>query len=445
MLFKELLEKFSHPLNREVVISADARTTGTELVECVQSVKKSLSSMTKCRVGIVLEATPLCLATLAVLDEAECDVFLLDGRLDHAGAERLCCEFRLSALIHQEGKSLSLHVEEISQISPGGGGSSVTILTSGSTGKPKAIRHSWSTLLRPIRPTTKGLKWALTYRPSLYAGIQLLLQCLSSEGTLIVPDPEAAPASTADFLFAAGTQCLSATPSYWRRLLMFSDEAILRKIPIVQITIGGEVVDQQLLEALKRAFPKARIAHIYATTEVGRCFSVHDGLAGFPEQYLQRAFSDGTQLKIEEGELLACSRNAMTGYDSGSNAEIAPSEWLPTGDLVQVKEGRVLFIGRKSDVINVGGSKVHPAEVERVIRSVPGVLDVRVYPKRSSLTGNLVACEVVKQREADSNHLTAAIFSRSSAELSSYKRPRIIEFVDEILLSNSFKIMRRQT
>jgi hypothetical protein len=94
-------------------------------------------------------------------------------------------------------------------------------------------------------------------------------------------------------------------------------------VPLIQVTLGGEVVDQQILDSLRRTFPHARIVHIYATTELGRCFSVTDGRAGFPARYLTEPTADGVVLGVEDGELVVRSANAMEGYEL--DGELVPS------------------------------------------------------------------------------------------------------------------------
>ena len=241
--------------------------------------------------------------------------------------------------------------------------------------------------------------------------------------------------STVEVMSTAGVEFASATPSYWRRLLTFSKEDVLKQIPLVQITIGGEVVDQPLLDNLKRHFPNARLVHIYATTELGRCFSVTDGLAGFPVDYLDQALPDGVELSVNGGELFVRSPNSMRRYDGHSSQQGSVSGPCATGDLVEVQGNRVYFVGRKTDVINVAGSKVHPVEVERVIRGVPGVLDVRVFGKSSSIAGQVVACEVVPAHDKDPETLKVAITRTCMFYLSTPQRPRSIKFVGQMNLT----------
>jgi len=253
------------------------------------------------------------------------------------------------------------------------------------------------------------------------------------------------PRAMAQFMCDAGVQFVSATPSFWRRLLILVDSDLLKRAPLVQITLGGEVVDQPLLDRLKQYFPQVRLAHIYATTELGRCFSVHDGMAGFPASYLGKVLPDRSELRIQDGELLVRSANSMRMYDPHSGQQTLSTDWFATGDLVELKGNRVYFVGRRTDMINVAGSKVYPMEVERVIRVVPGVSDVRVFGKVSSVAGELVACEIVPAPGQDPEALKMRVNQVCRSALSSPQQPRLIKLVDQIGLSAAGKTLRSRT
>jgi acyl-CoA synthetase (AMP-forming)/AMP-acid ligase II len=101
-------------------------------------------------------------------------------------------------------------------------------------------------------------------------------------------------------------------------------------------------------------------------------------------------------------------------------------------------------VGRRSDLINVGGNKVSPLEVEQVIRQVRGVADVRVYAKPSSIAGQLVACEIVPSSEQAEPETKRAVLAACQEQLASFKRPRFVEIVDEIKLTDASKRLRRE-
>ena len=128
----------------------------------------------------------------------------------------------------------------------------------------------------------------------------------------------------------------------------------------------------------------------------------------------------------------------MAGYVG----QDAPAEWIASGDLVELRGDRVYFLGRKSDVINVGGSKVFPAEVEEEIKKVPGVINVRVSGRRSSFAGQLVRAEVVPEAACVEADLKGAILQHCTQALAPYKRPRLIDFVSALPEDESRKIVR---
>ncbi len=157
-----------------------------------------------------------------------------------------------------------------------------------------------------------------------------------------------------------------------------------------QITLGGEAIDQQILDALHGIFPTARMIHIYATTELGRCFSVSDGRAGFPAQLLEQPTAEGVELKVEDNQLFVRPAHAMEAYDRALPAadRFDPSGWFATGDLVRIEGDRVYFAGRRGDMINVGGNKVQPLEIENRLRGLPQIADVRVLAAPRPWPGN---------------------------------------------------------
>jgi acyl-coenzyme A synthetase/AMP-(fatty) acid ligase len=135
----------------------------------------------------------------------------------------------------------------------------------------------------------------------------------------------------------------------------------------------------------------------------------------------------------------------MLGYDGQSALRDQAEGWFPTGDLVEIHGDRVLFRGRNSDVINVGGRKVMPADVEAVLRSIPGVVEVRVYARRSSLAGQLVAADLVLAEGVDTAQVTASAERVAREKLAAHQVPRSINIVAEITRSEVFKILRRET
>lgn len=420
--------------------------------------QRQLEYFAEHRLGLLMLRHPATIASLAGCETIGCNVFLLDATASVDDIERLADEFQLSAIVRATSEN-STPLEIISTNSgttPLLGDSGMTILTSGTAGRPKAARHSWASLSRPIRITdvTSQQVWLLSYRLHLYAGMQVMLQSLANYGTLVMPAVESSPDDVVTMMRDQSVEYASATPSYWRRLVLLANRDVLATVPLKQLTLGGETVDQQILDSLASIFPHSRISHIYATTELGRCFSVTDGRAGFPATLLDAPTAEGIQLRVEESELIIRSANRMSGYAQRNTGKVVTSDgisadgtaaWFATGDLVEQRGDRVYFVGRRTEMINVGGNKVSPLVVENVIRSVEGIADVRVYGKSSSIAGQLVACEIVVDKGCGRDRIKQALIQQCSQSLDTFQQPRVIRIVDSINLTTSSKISRRGT
>jgi acyl-CoA synthetase (AMP-forming)/AMP-acid ligase II len=236
----------------------------------------------------------------------------------------------------------------------------IVVLTTGTTGPPKAALYAWDRLLGrlPSRDGAHGKVWLLAYPLNHFAGLQVLLGALRDRSTLVIPQARDF-GSILGALTRYHVTCVSATPTFWRMLVGRLNAEQAAQLRIEQITLGGEASTAELLTQLRSRFPSATITQIYATTEAGSCFAVKDGQPGFPASYLDRPVGN-VELKIVGEELYVRSAVAMSGYLDNSSPSPLEGEWIKTGDLVEQSGDRVLFLGRKSEVINVGGVKVHP-------------------------------------------------------------------------------------
>ncbi|TNM44134.1 acyl--CoA ligase [Nocardioides albidus] len=315
------------------------------------------------------------------------------------------------------------------------------ILTTGTTGAPRGVRHDWSRLVRGVHRVreTPHERWLLAYGLHQFAGLQVLLHVAAARATLVAPAPRT-PRAGLRAMRELGVTHASATPTYWRFLLteLAADGAPAPSLR--QITLGGEAVPGPLLAQLERTFPDAAISQVYAASEFGSSGSVKDRRAGLSRSVLERGDDADVAMRIVDGELWVRSRVGMLGYHGDPPVE-DPDGWRATGDLVELVGDRVEFRGRSSDIINVGGTKVHPLPIEERVSSVPGVAVARVWGRPSALTGNIVAVDVVPAPGADPARVKAAI-GEACADLAGAARPRSIRFVDEIPVRGS-KIVRR--
>lgn len=170
-----------------------------------------------------------------------------------------------------------------------------------------------------------------------------------------------------------GVTAASGTPTFWRQALWRSGE-VMGQLTLEQVTLGGEPVDQAILDRLREVYPEARISWIYASSEAGAAIAVHDGQAGFPQAWLDRDVPGRPRLSVQDGELVIASSKAAEGMD----------EQIRTGDHVEIADGRVLITGRiASDEINVGGSKASASKVRDTLLAHPAVVWAAVKGRKA--------------------------------------------------------------
>ncbi|GAB1510918.1 AMP-binding protein [Actinophytocola sp. KF-1] len=297
------------------------------------------------------------------------------------------------------------------------------LLTSGSTGRPKRVAHTVASLTT-VRGAQTPRVWLCAYSPGTYAWWQMVTLAMAHpDQHLVAVDP--ADLDTWPELAARHrVTAASGTPTFWRRTL-HQDAGALSRVPLEQITLGGEPVDQAILDQLTELFPHARVSWIYASSEVGASIVVHDGRAGFPVEWLDRA--DGVTLSVAGDELLVGSPHRAEGMDA----------LVRTGDRVRIADGRVHIVGRLgADEINVGGAKVSASAVRDVLNSHPGVVWAGVRARRAPLVGQVVVAEVVPGPDGPGE---AELVAWCAARLEEPAVPRLIRFLDRVPVKETLK------
>ena len=321
------------------------------------------------------------------------------------------------------------------------------LLTSGTTGLPKLVSHSFDTLAGALprqQSSPRPMVWSTFYDIRRYGGLQMYLRAVLSGAPMVL---SSAGESPREFLMrgaAAGVTHISGTPSHWRKALMSGDARIISP---EYVRLSGEVADQTLLDSLQAMYPGARIAHAFASTEAGVGFEVNDGLAGFPAEYIDRK-QGAVEMKVQDGTLWIRSGRTAARYLGGSDAALAQSDgFVDTGDMVESSGGRYFFRGRKGGIINVGGLKVYPEEVEAVLNADARVRMSLVKAKRSPITGAVIAAEVVLAQE---QNLEAAalepikneLLEACRRQLPAYKVPAMLRFVPSLEITAAGKLVR---
>lgn len=306
--------------------------------------------------------------------------------------------------------------------------STISIFTSGTTGQPKCVMHTLATLARAVRRGANYDKhiWAYAYNPTHMAGLQVFFQALENKSTLV--DVFAQPRDTVyDKIERYGITHISATPTFYRMLMPFE-----KTYPsVLRVTLGGEKSERQLHEQICHIFPNAKVNNVYASTEAGSLFAAKGDCFQLPKDIRDK-------FRVVDDELLI--HKSLLGQ---SDSFAYDGDFYHSGDLIEwvnESEGLFRFKSRKNELINVGGYKVNPSEVEEAINAIDGVQQSLVYGRSNSVLGNVVVAEVVLVEGAE---LTGIDIRRALADkLQDFKIPRKVQIVDNLSMTRTGKLKR---
>jgi acyl-coenzyme A synthetase/AMP-(fatty) acid ligase len=322
------------------------------------------------------------------------------------------------------------------------------LLTSGTTGVPKLVLHTLASLTSalpaPVHTPAEAVIWSTFYDIRRYGGLQVFLRGVLA-GSLVLSDVSEAPGAFLSRAAAAGVTHISGTPSHWRRALMSGAAATI--VPRY-VRLSGEIADQSILDSLRAAYSDATVAHVFASTEAGVAFEVRDGQAGFPVSLI--GARGGVELRIQDETLQIRSEGTAQRYlGAGAEPLRTADGFVDTGDRLEERAGRYYFMGRRGGVINVGGLKVHPEEVEAVINAHPWVRMSLVRARRNAITGSIVIAEVVVNAAGDARGtppaaevLSRELTDRCRRTLAPHKVPAMIRIVPALEVSPSGKLVR---
>jgi len=261
-------------------------------------------------------------------------------------------------------------------------------------------------------------------------------------GSMVLSEPGEAIAAYVARLRAGGVTHISGTPSHWRKLLMSGASA---NFSPYYVRLSGEIADQAVLDGLARAFPRASIGHAYASTEAGVGFSVDDGREGFPAHLIGQNHA-GVEMKVVDGSLRIRSRRTARAYVGADAPPLADTEgFVDTGDMVELRGERYHFVGRRGGIINIGGLKVHPEEVEAVINRHASVQMSRARSRRSPITGAIVVADVILTNGTNAERherIRTEILGQRKDCLAAWKVPAVIRFVERLDVTAAGKLAR---
>ena len=323
------------------------------------------------------------------------------------------------------------------------------MLTSGTSGLPKIVRHTFEGLAGAIiadgAARHPNATWATFYDIRRYGGLQIFLRAVIGGGSMVLSESGESLAEYVARLRAGGVTHISGTPSHWRKILM---SGAAHGFSPRYVRLSGEIADQAVLDGLARMFPQASIGHAYASTEAGVGFSVDDGREGFPASLIGQN-REGVEMKVVDGSLRIRSLRTARAYVGVAAPPLVDADgFVDTGDMVELRGDRYHFVGRRGGIINIGGLKVHPEEIETTINRHVAVRMSRARARKSPITGSIVVADIVLAEGTPTDRQEAIrneILAGCKAMLAAYKVPAVIRFVERLDVTAAGKLARADT
>jgi acyl-coenzyme A synthetase/AMP-(fatty) acid ligase len=313
------------------------------------------------------------------------------------------------------------------------------LFSSGSTGSPKAMIHDLDKLFKTFfDKKQKSLNFLVFLMFDHIGGINTLLNCLAMGATLTIPS-ERNPEYICKLIQNTKVNILPASPTFLNLIIIGGSFERYDLSSLLLITYGTETMPSSLLFKLKMLFPKVKFLQTFGTSETG--IAKTSSLSS-TSTYLKIDDPD-QEYKIVNGELWLKSKTQILGYINHSNESFTSDGWFKTGDLVEEgSEGYIKVVGRTKEIINVGGEKVMPAEVESIILELPWVKDCIVKGQHNAITGQMVVAEICILSDQNPLEVKKLIRKYCQQKLDSYKVPAKVNVIDEIQFTNRFKKIR---
>jgi acyl-CoA synthetase (AMP-forming)/AMP-acid ligase II len=316
------------------------------------------------------------------------------------------------------------------------GAAGLVLFSSGSTGQSKASALDFDKLLDKFRSPRPAHRTLVFLLPDHIGGINTLFHVLCHGGTL-VPVRERTPEAVCAAIEKHGVQLLPTTPTFLRMLLI-SDSIRHHDLSSLEIvTYGTEPMPTSTLVAIREALPRVRFKQTYGLSELG----IMPTQSRSSDSLWLKLGNTGFEHRIVDGVLWLRSDSAMLGY-LNAPSPFDEEGWFNTQDIVEVEGEYVRIIGRKSELINVGGEKVHPTEIENVLLQLDNVRDATVFAKANAVTGQVVGARITPVKPEDPEALKRRVRAFCHARLERFKVPAAIEIMDADHHGDRFKKVR---
>jgi acyl-coenzyme A synthetase/AMP-(fatty) acid ligase len=312
----------------------------------------------------------------------------------------------------------------------------LVLFSSGSTGKSKASLSDFSDILSKFTVPRHSLRSIAFLLFDHIGGINTLLYTLSNAGC-IVTVTDRTPEEVLSAIEKYQVELLPTSPTFINLILLSEAYKRFSMDSLKTITYGTEPMGESTLKRLHELFPKIQLKQTYGLSELGILRSKSKG----PDSLWVKVGGEGFETRVVDGLLEVKSKSAILGFLNAPNT-FKEEGWFKTGDSVLVDGEYLKILGRESEIINVGGEKVYPMEVESIIQEFDNVAEVTVFGKKNAITGNMVCAKIRLLKEQDHKQFSIALKKYCRDKLQTFKIPVKVEFDDQKQHSKRFKKSR---
>ncbi|MGP1470668.1 MAG: ANL family adenylate-forming protein [Schwartzia sp. (in: firmicutes)] len=438
-------ERFEAHADQEAIVWNDRSYLYSDLLAYWQSDKEKLEKLIQRPMVVALEGdfSPHAATILLCLIDLHCIIVPLTKR---AGSHRETCEelAEAEAVIRIGDEDTFLFFKTGQQAvhpllvglkrknHPG-----LVFFSSGSTGERKAVVHDAVPLLAKFHMVRKAMRMITFLLFDHMGGLNTLLYILSNAGCMVALSSRQ-PDVVCAMIEKYRVEALPTSPTFLNLLLLSGahEKYSLESLKIV--TYGTEMMPESTLQRFHALFPHITLLQTYGLSEIG----VVRSKSKASDSLWVKIGGEDFQTRVVEGQLEIKAKSAMLGY-LNAKSPFTIDGWLRTGDLVEEDGDYIRFLGRASEVINVGGQKVYPAQVESVLQMMPGVEEAVVSGEANVLTGQIVKARVKLRHDEPAVMFKKRLKIFCQGKLENYQIPQKVVVVRESLHSERFKKMRK--
>ena len=312
----------------------------------------------------------------------------------------------------------------------------IIFFSSGTTGEPKAALHNLDHLMKKFMTQGRKIKMLTFLLFDHEGGFNTIMHALSS-GSMIATLRERSPEEVCNIIEKYKIELLPTSPTFLNMLIISRAYERYDLSSLHIISYGTEPMPETTLKRLHEIFPDVKLKQTYGLSELGVMSTKSEN----SESLWMKIGGDGFEMKIVDGILYIRTQSAMLGY-LNAPSPFDEDGWFNTKDRVEEKDGYIRILGRTTDLINVGGNKVYPNEVESVLLSFDGVKDAHVYGEANPITGMSVVADVSVDEDNNNREFIKKLRRFCGEKLESFKRPTAIRLKNENFASPRFKKLR---